>query len=213
MSTTAPRILHAGDRAVLVEFDPPQTPSAFAHHLTIHCPPEIADLVTTEHAVLVVAAAGTDRSVLRDVVSDRLRTCAEYIDLTALDSDEIQIGVHYDGADLDDVATLTGLSRRDIIRAHTGITWTCSFIGFAPGFGYLASPENPLDLPRRKQSRPHVPAGAVALAGKYSAIYPRSSPGGWQLIGTTATPLWDLDASPPSLLRAGTRVRFIDLDT
>lgn len=212
MTVAAPQILPAGDSAVLVEFGAGHASALFAHRLTADPPPTMADLVTTEHTVLVLGAPGTSRTVLRDAVADRLHQCSEQTGRSDPPSDEVTIGVHYDGADLDDVARITGLTRTDVIRAHTSITWTCSFIGFAPGFGYLTSPGNPFDLPRREQSRPRVPTGAVALAGRYSAVYPRTSPGGWQLIGTTEAPLWDLDASPPSLLRAGTRVRFADLD-
>ena len=208
----APRTLPAGDRAVLVEFDAAPSSALFAHHLAAQPPAEVADLVAAERTILVVATPGTSRSALRDVLADRLHTRGRQNDLFELAGEEVTIGVHYDGADLDDVARITGLTPTQVIAAHTNTTWTCSFIGFAPGFGYLTSSESPFDLPRRAQSRPQVPAGAVALAGKYSAVYPRSSPGGWQLIGTTDTPLWNLEASPPSLLRAGIRVRFTDLD-
>ena len=57
-----------------------------------------------------------------------------------------------------------------------------------------------------------MPAGAVALADGYSAVYPRRAPGGWQLIGTTDTVMWDLDRPRPALLAAGTRVRFVPED-
>ncbi|BEK99883.1 allophanate hydrolase [Nocardia seriolae] len=68
-----------------------------------------------------------------------------------------------------------------------------------------------MTVPRRTQSRTSIPAGAVALAGGYSAVYPRSSPGGWQLIGTTALAMWDVDREPPALVRAGARVRFVEV--
>jgi allophanate hydrolase subunit 1 len=69
-----------------------------------------------------------------------------------------------------------------------------------------------LKVPRRDESRVRVPAGAVALAAGYTGIYPRASPGGWQLIGSTAAPLWDVDRDPPALLRPGVRVRFHNAD-
>lgn len=205
-----PTILTAGERAVLVEFDGPTASAAFAHRLRTSAVPQVSDVVPAERTVMVFAATGVTTASLRHILADRLLAgpCA---DVTAGPGSEVTIGVRYDGADLDDVARRTGLGRAGLIELHTGITWTCSFVGFAPGFGYLTSPDNVLDVPRRPQSRPNVPAGAVALAGKFSAIYPRSSPGGWQLIGTTDTPLWDPDAIPPSLLMAGTRVRFTDL--
>lgn len=85
-----------------------------------------------------------------------------------------------------------------------------AFGGFAPGFGYLVTDHDRLHVPRRDSARTAVPAGAVGLAGEYTGVYPRESPGGWQLIGTTDAPMWDLDREPPALLRPGARVRFVD---
>lgn len=124
-------------------------------------------------------------------------------------SEPIVIPVRYDGEDLDAVARLLGSTPAEVIGLHTGTVWRCAFVGFAPGFGYLESPDGRLTVPRREQSRTAIPPGAVALAGGYSAVYPRRSPGGWQLIGTTESPMWDVDRDPPALVRAGTRVRFV----
>ena len=94
--------------------------------------------------------------------------------------------------------------------AHTSSEWRVAFGGFAPGFGYLVTDHDRLHVPRRDSARTAVPAGAVGLAGEYTGVYPRESPGGWQLIGTTDAPMWDLDREPPALLRPGARVRFVD---
>jgi KipI family sensor histidine kinase inhibitor len=64
-------------------------------------------------------------------------------------------------------------------------------------------------VPRRTRPRTDVPAGAVALADGYSGIYPRRSPGGWQLIGHTEAELWGVTRDPPSLLQPGATVRFV----
>ncbi len=120
----------------------------------------------------------------------------------------ITIGVHYDGDDLDRVAELTGLSSEEVIMIHTGQLWTVAFCGFAPGFGYLAGEHDRLAVPRRPEPRTRVPTGSVALADTYCGVYPRATPGGWQLIGRTDATIWDLDQDPPALLRPGTRVRF-----
>ena len=93
--------------------------------------------------------------------------------------------MRYDGPDLDDVAALTGLSRAEVVAAHTGTPWRVAFGGFAPGFAYLVGGDPRLRVPRRDRPRPSVPAGSVGLAGEFSGVYPRSSPGGWQLLGTT----------------------------
>ena len=124
------------------------------------------------------------------------------------DHDVTSIEVDYSGADLAEVATRTGLDPDEVVAAHTGQLWTVAFCGFAPGFGYLVGEDDRLRVPRRDQPRTSVPAGAVGLADAFSGIYPRSGPGGWQLIGRTDATLWNLDRDPPALLRPGMRVRF-----
>ncbi|MVU79882.1 carboxyltransferase domain-containing protein [Nocardia sp. ET3-3] len=123
------------------------------------------------------------------------------------------VPVRYDGADLAEVARVLGLTEAEVIAQHTDTVWRCAFVGFAPGFGYLESPDGRLSVPRRTQSRTAIPPGAVALAGGYSAVYPRSSPGGWQLIGTTDLSMWQVDRDPPALVRAGGRIRFVNVGT
>lgn len=119
----------------------------------------------------------------------------------------------YDGADLVEVGELTGLGAGGVVAAHTEALWTVAFGGFAPGFGYLVTDStSSLTVPRRRTSRPRIPAGAVGLAGEFSGVYPRTSPGGWQLIGRTAADLWRLDRDPPALLGPGTTVRFRPVD-
>ena len=116
----------------------------------------------------------------------------------------------YDGEDLGDVARLTGLTTREVVGAHTGQTWTVAFAGFAPGFGYLAGADARLTVPRLSVPRTSVPAGAVALAGEFGGVYPRASPGGWQLIGRTDHEMWCPDRDPPAVLTPGVRVRFVE---
>ncbi|MEV6152500.1 allophanate hydrolase subunit 1 [Nonomuraea sp. NPDC052129] len=120
----------------------------------------------------------------------------------------VVIPVVYDGEDLDSVAELAGMSVDDVIARHTGRELVVGWLGFAPGFAYLTGLDPALHLPRLATPRTSVPAGSVAIAGPYSAIYPTASPGGWRLLGRTTTRIWDVDAEPPSLFRPGTRVRF-----
>jgi KipI family sensor histidine kinase inhibitor len=122
---------------------------------------------------------------------------------------EIEIAVTYDGPDLAAVAEHTGMSEDDVVAAHTGSPWTVAFGGFAPGFAYLVGGDGRLVVPRRETPRTSVPPGSVGLAGEFSGIYPRSSPGGWQLIGRTDAVMFDVDRDPPALLAPGTRVRFV----
>jgi len=116
----------------------------------------------------------------------------------------------YDGEDLADVARLTGLSPEAVVAAHAGTAWAGAFGGFAPGFTYLSGGDPRLLVPRRGTPRALVPAGAVALAGGFSAVYPRASPGGWRLIARTGAVLWDAKrVGSPALIAPGDTVRFV----
>lgn len=196
------RIVPAGENAVLVEFDGLDETMAYYRALSLNTPVGVVDLVPAARTVLVMFD-GPKQPVL-DWIS------ATEPAVTAVDdrSDTVTISVVYDGEDLDEVARLTGLSTTEVVAAHTGRAWTVAFGGFAPGFGYLVGTDTRLHVPRRTSPRTSVPAGSVGLAGEFSGIYPRSSPGGWQLIGRTDAPLWNLDRDPPALLRPGTVVRF-----
>ncbi|WP_260853315.1 urea amidolyase family protein [Kocuria palustris] len=134
---------------------------------------------------------------------------------------EITLDVVYDGEDLHELADSLGVSADGLIAWHTAEPWIAAFAGFAPGFLYCARslesveglelPE-PLrgtpEIPRRSTPRTAVPAGSVGLAGQFSAVYPRSSPGGWQLLGRTTTPMVDLRRDPPALLAPGDRLTY-----
>jgi KipI family sensor histidine kinase inhibitor len=125
----------------------------------------------------------------------------------------VELPVRYDGEDLAEVAEHLGLTPAQLVARHTGREWDVAFTGFAPGFAYLTGGDPVFDVPRRASPRTRIPAGAVALAGRYSGIYPRESPGGWQLIGRTDEPMWDLARDPPARLQPGQRVRFVDVAT
>jgi KipI family sensor histidine kinase inhibitor len=154
------------------------------------------------------------RTVLLDGLDAPARVAAE---LTAADlppapppaRDVIEIPVRYDGPDLADVAAHWGVPEPEVARIHAGTDFRVAFCGFAPGFGYLTGLPPRYDVPRRATPRTAVPAGSVALAGPYTGVYPRSSPGGWQLIGTTDAVLWDHARVPAALLSPGVRVRFV----
>jgi KipI family sensor histidine kinase inhibitor len=130
--------------------------------------------------------------------------------VASAEAEEVVIAVSYDGPDLAEVAALTGLSEDEVVAAHTATAWTVGFGGFAPGFAYLTGGDPRLHVPRRATPRTEVPAGSVGLAGDFSGVYPRSSPGGWQLIGHTDVDLFDVDRNPPALLQPSMRVRFTE---
>jgi len=121
----------------------------------------------------------------------------------------VEIPVVYDGPDLDEVAQLTGLSPEEVIARHTGAEHVAAFIGFQPGFAYLTGADTLLHVPRRDVPRTRVPGGTVAIAGPYSGVYPRESPGGWRLLGSTTALMFDPAREPPALLAPGDRVRFV----
>lgn len=128
---------------------------------------------------------------------------------TARSGREVAIEVVYDGEDLPAVAAGAGLTADEVIARHTGATYTAAFAGFAPGFVYLTGLDPVLATPRLAVPRTRVPAGSVALAADMSAVYPRSSPGGWNLLGRTGAVLFDLARTRPALIEPGDTVRFV----
>ncbi|MFZ2516167.1 MAG: carboxyltransferase domain-containing protein, partial [Candidatus Lutibacillus vidarii] len=171
----------------------------------------LVDIVPAERTVLVTTRPGTDLVALRaDLLA--LLSAGEAgpgVDTVAGEARLVTIPVRYDGPDLDDVARHTGLTVAEVTAAHEASHWEVAFCGFVPGFAYLVGGDPRLEVPRRSTPRTVVPAGAVALAGRYSGIYPRPSPGGWQLIGSTSAVLFDPHRESPALLRPGDRVRFV----
>ena len=178
---------------------------------------DVTDVVPAARTVLLLTREGADLAALGTAVrslTDSVRldggSDAHPSPKTAPKSHEVEIVVRYDGPDLDEVTAHTGLTRAEVVAAHTGTPWRVAFGGFAPGFAYLVGGDARLHVPRRERPRPTVPAGSVGLAGEFSGVYPRSSPGGWQLLGTTGAVLWDADRESPALLTPGTTVRFVD---
>jgi KipI family sensor histidine kinase inhibitor len=127
------------------------------------------------------------------------------------DTSRVEIAVRYDGEDADFVQEFLGYTRDELVQWHTGQTWTVAFTGFAPGFGYMVGDLHDRPIPRLPRPRVSVPPGAVALAGEFTGIYPRNSPGGWRIIGHTDTPLWDLRREPPAQLVPSGRVQFVEV--
>lgn len=121
----------------------------------------------------------------------------------------VELPVTYDGPDLAEVARLTGLDEAEVVERHRGAAYEVAFCGFAPGFAYLSGLPDVLHVPRRSEPRSRVPAGAVGLAGEYCGVYPRASPGGWQLVARTEAAVWDLARDEPALLQPGAGVRFV----
>ncbi len=193
----------AGTRALLVELGSLADVVALHAQLQSSPLPGQIDALAAAGTVLV-RFAGRRETVAAVALLENL----DFNHAELPDARTVTIDAVYDGEDLAEVARLTGLSEEAVVRAHTGTPWTAGFGGFAPGFAYLVGGDPALNVPRRSTPRKAVPAGSVALAGDYSAVYPRTSPGGWQLIGRTNAPLWDLSRQSPALIRPGDSVIF-----
>ncbi len=172
---------------------------------------QVLDLVPAARTLLVTVETAAVLPRLRSELEALAETLAPEPPATG-DDRTVTIPVAYDGPDLAEVASLIGLSEQEVVEAHTGTPWRVGFGGFAPGFAYLVDGDPRLDVARRGEPRTKVPPGAVGLAGTFSGVYPRSSPGGWQLIGRTDAVLWDEQRDPPALLRPGWSVRFEAVD-
>ena len=196
----------ASRRHLLVECADLPATMALHHSLKAADLPGVTELIPAARTVLLsFDPARTSAETLTDAVRGLGHT--ESVSDTAR---EVTIDVRYDGDDLAEVADLLSVSPAEVINRHQAATWQVAFAGFAPGFGYLAGDDELFDVPRRSSPRTRVPVGSVALAGEFTGVYPRSSPGGWQLIGRTDAKLWDLDRQPPALFVPGTIVKFAE---
>jgi KipI family sensor histidine kinase inhibitor len=208
------RILPAGDTAVLVELeDLPGTLRLF-QAVQQHPLKGVEEVVPAARTLLLtfrpaaVSAAQVAAHIRRLSASFDHRADA----LPASASGRlVEIPVRYDGEDLEEVAALLGIGVSELIERHTGSEYQAAFAGFAPGFVYLAEGHPSFQIPRRAAPRTRVPAGSVAMAGNFSAVYPADSPGGWQLLGVTPLRMWDLQRAEPALVQPGFRVRFADM--
>lgn len=129
-----------------------------------------------------------------------------------VEAPSIEVPTRYggeDGPDLVELAEAHGLTVAQAIECHAGATYVVAFLGFMPGFAYLLGGPPELDHPRRATPRTRVPAGSVAVAGTQGTVYPFESPGGWNLVGRTASRPWDAGREPPALFLPGMRVRFV----
>ncbi|HEY2207133.1 MAG TPA: allophanate hydrolase subunit 1 [Pseudonocardia sp.] len=166
---------------------------------------DVRELVPAARTVYVSVAAGpAPAAEVRAVLEEPAPSGA---DATA-EAAELVLPVRYDGADLDLVARTAELSVAEVVELHSSAAYTVAFCGFAPGFGYLVGVPGPLRQARLDDSRSQVPPGSVGLAGEFTGVYPRSSPGGWRLIGRTEEVLFDPAAEHPARLTPGVRVRF-----
>jgi KipI family sensor histidine kinase inhibitor len=210
------RVLPAGPHALLVELADGEHAEAFHAELLRRRErgelPAVTEIVPAARTVLLDGVAerspGARDRFARDLATWRVGPPHRE------DRDAVEIPVVYDGPDLDEVAALWGVPAVEVAALHSRTAFRVAFCGFAPGFGYLTGLPEPLHVPRRTTPRTRVPAGAVALAGPYTGVYPRPSPGGWQIVGRMPDPgeLWDPAREPAALLEPGTTVRFVAVE-
>lgn len=202
-------VLAYGDRSLLIEVDTTDDAITWTSALGNTELPGVVDIIPGARTVLVVTDSPTRLPAIRGAMDSLLPTPSGTPASDAVAGGlVVEVPVTYDGADLEEIGRLTGLSIAEVIAAHTGTPWKVAFGGFAPGFAYLIGGDARLEVPRRDEPRTKVPAGAVGLAGEFSGIYPRTSPGGWQLLGHTDLAMWDAGREPPALLRPGCSVQF-----
>jgi KipI family sensor histidine kinase inhibitor len=196
------RVLPYGDRAVLIELDDGEDGLGLQAQLT--GTDGIDELIPAAVTLLVqFDPTRLDAARVRQLITAGARR-----PVTDSAKAPLVLPVSYDGVDLDAVAAEARCSVEDVIARHSGAIYTVAFCGFSPGFGYLRGLDPSLQLPRLATPRTEVPAGSIAVAGEFTGVYPRASPGGWRLLGHTDSVLWDASRTPPALLAPGVRVRF-----
>lgn len=203
------QFLPIGPRTLLVELDDLDQTLALFDALLAEPLPGVSEMIPAARTLMIRTVPGVAADAVL-AAAIRARAPAPGGSRDVGEVEVVEIPMTYDGEDLEDVARHLGLGIRELIAAHQEATWQVAFCGFAPGFAYMTCDDPRFELPRRPTPRTRIPAGSVALAARFCGIYPQDTPGGWQLIGTTRVPMWDLSRDPPALLRPGVRVRFVE---
>ncbi len=198
------RISAYGESALLVELDGLESVHGAYVSLRQAGIPGLVDLVPAARSVLVLFEGDeADPALVERVLRNPAARTA-----TADAGRLVTIPTIYDGEDIEEVAALAGLTTAEVVSRHSEQEYLAAFAGFVPGFAYLIGLDSRLRLPRLPSPRVRVPAGSVAIADEFTAVYPRESPGGWRLLGRTDVDLFDVRRDPPALLTPTTRIRF-----
>jgi KipI family sensor histidine kinase inhibitor len=209
-----PQAFPLGDSAVTIKFGTERSPDllrrihAVAHALAAARLRAVEDVVPSYLAL--TAFYDPLHATYQEMATRLVAFCRQVVDSEAarVRGREHVIPVRYGGIDLDSVAKATGLHAKEVVARHALRTYNVDLLGFVPGWAYLSELDPSLQIPRRPQPRPRVAAGSVAIAAAQTGIYPLDTPGGWHIIGTTSTVMFDPTRDPPSLLSAGDTVRF-----
>jgi KipI family sensor histidine kinase inhibitor len=204
----------AGDSAILLELEPVIDSSVNARAIAIAAAIKrqqsdgVRDVVPTYRSV----AVHFDPLIADvDLLRDALRRAGD-APVPPVQGSLIEVPVAYggeNGPDLEDVATFAKLPANAVIDRHCAPEYRVFMLGFLPGFGYMGVVDASIAAPRKATPRMRIPAGSVGIAGRQTGIYPRESPGGWQLIGRTSLRVFDPTREPASLLAPGDRVKFV----
>jgi|SRR2546423_2548695 len=210
---TAPRVHPLGDAGITIELGHERSPELLGQIHAAATQIRSAHIDSVQDVVPAYLAVAVFYDPLRKAFAEMSK---EILDALARRSDSAQsepathhtIAVRYDGVDLNAVATACDLTTADVIHLHTARSYTVDLLGFVPGWAYLSELDPRLKIERRPQPRPRVAAGSVAIAATQTGIYPIDTPGGWHIIGSTDTVLFDARRDPPTLLKAGDTVQF-----
>jgi inhibitor of KinA len=214
------RIEPLGDSALLVrvveEFHPEQTLDAVlsaARRIELAAIPGVIELAPAYTTIGIfydpMRSGGFDE--VKTKIERAMQTSLEPARPRAGKESIIDVPVCYEAEfapDLAEVARHANLSEEEVVARHAAGSYRVTCVGFTPGFPYLSGLPVELATPRRANPRKEIPAGAVAIGGAQTGIYPRKSPGGWNLIGRTPLRLFDVQREPPALFHAGDQVRF-----
>ena len=212
------QFLHAGDQAIVVEFGSVIDPeiNALVHRMAA------AIDASTIDGVLEMVPTYRSLLVYYDPLEVSLPDLQGQISRLAIGDDEsrdefriVEIPTLYGGEhgpDLKFVAENAGMAQSEVIALHSGTDYLVYTMGFSPGFPYLGGLDTKLHTPRLPSPRTLIPAGSVGIAETQTGVYPVASPGGWRLIGRSPLRLFDPLASPPTVINAGDRVRFVPMD-
>lgn len=203
-----------GDCALLVSFEALIDPDinrcvhALRHWLLQQHAQDIFEAVPAYHSLAVHYSPSR---IGFESLSKIIREADFSGSLQSMDTRRIELPVCYDlrvAPDLEWLAGSTRLSVEDVVALHSGAEYRVYFLGFKPGFAYLGGLHPRLHCPRKDSPRLSVPAGSVGIGGAQTGIYPHCTPGGWQIIGRTATPLFNAKQEPPCLLQPGDLLHF-----
>jgi KipI family sensor histidine kinase inhibitor len=197
-----------GDAALLLRVGGPMEARTLAEQVRRSPPAGVEDVVGGLRSVLVAVEPGTDL--------ERVSAALGSLDRSPVEASEPRrhrFPVVLAGPDVDDVCRATAVGRDDLAELLAGAVLEVAMVGFSPGFAYLQGLPPPLRaVPRRPSPRPAVPAGSFAVGGGFAAVYPQSTPGGWQVVGHTPVRVFDPTAPPYALLRPGDAVRLVPVD-